>query len=117
LLKNQLDPELFSILRQESLDFLLSKIKADLKACGVIFDSWVSETEICAGEKLTQLIQELKNKNLTYDEEGALLLRTSSAGDEKDRVLIKKNGDYTYFLPDILYHLDKLSRADNLINI
>jgi arginyl-tRNA synthetase len=39
------------------------------------------------------------------------------AGDEKDRVLIKKDGDYTYFLPDILYHLDKLAHADNLINI
>lgn len=117
LLKKQLDLELFSLLRQESLEFLLNKIKYDLKTCGVVFDSWVSETELCADDKLAQLIQELKDRNLTYDEEGALLLKTSSLGDEKNRVLIKKNGDYTYFLPDILYHLNKLARADNLINI
>ena len=111
------NPELFAILRQKSLEFLLNKIKKDLADCGVIFDSWVSETELCTGDKLSQLIQELKNKNLTVEEERALLLKTTLAGEEKNRVLIKKNGDYTYFLPDILYHLDKLARADYLINI
>ncbi|CAI2184158.1 14352_t:CDS:2 [Funneliformis geosporum] len=111
------NPKLFTILRQESLEFLLNKIKKDLADCGVIFDSWVSETELCTGDKLAQLIQELKNKNLTVEEEGALLLKTTLVGEEKNRVLIKKNGDYTYFLPDILYHLDKLARADYLINI
>lgn len=117
LKKKQLDLELLAILRRESLEFLLNKIKDDLKECGVIFDSWISETELCKGERLTKLIQELKNRNLVYNEEGALLLRTTLAGDEKNRVLVKKNGDYTYLLPDILYHTDKLNKADNLINI
>ena len=63
------------------------------------------------------MVQTLSSKNLTYFQEGALFLKTTQAGDKKDRVLVKKNSDYTYLLPDILYHLNKLSRADILINV
>jgi arginyl-tRNA synthetase len=117
LLKNQLDSESFTILRQESLDFLLNKIKKDLKNCRIIFDNWISETELCKNDNLTQLVQTLSSKNLTYFQEEALFLKSSQVGDNKDRVIIKKNGDYTYLLPDTLYHLNKLFRADVLINV
>jgi arginyl-tRNA synthetase len=66
---------------------------------------------------LTQLVQTLSSKNLTYFQEEALFLKTTQIGDNKDRVLIKKNSDYTYLLPDILYHLNKLCRANTLINV
>jgi arginyl-tRNA synthetase len=59
----------------------------------------------------------LEEKNLTYFQEEAKLIKTSLAGDEKDRVIIKKDGEYTYFFSDILYHQNKLKRADKIINI
>ena len=60
---------------------------------------------------------ELEKKNLIYTQEGAVFFRSSLAGDDKDRVIIKRDGDYTYFFSDILYHLNKLQRADKLIHI
>ncbi|CAG8453210.1 3889_t:CDS:10 [Ambispora gerdemannii] len=63
------------------------------------------------------LVQELKEENLIYNHEGATFFRSSLAGDDKDRVIIKQDSDYTYFFSDILYHQDKLKRADKLINI
>jgi len=63
------------------------------------------------------LLTELKEKKLTYLQEGATFFRSSLGGDDKDRVIIKQDGDYTYFFSDILYHQDKLQRADKLINI
>lgn len=117
LLRKEMDSELFAILRQESLELLLDRIKEELKSCGIVFNHWVSETVICGKNGPDKLLQQLKRKNLIYTQEGAVLLKTTLAGDEKDRVIIKENQDYTYFLPDILYHKDKLSRADILVNI
>lgn len=111
------DIELFTLLRTESLDLLLIKIKQDLQLCGVKFDNWVSESKLCEGDNISQLIEKLNKKDLTYSQEEAIYLKTSSAGDDKDRVLVKANQDYTYFLPDILYHENKLSRADATINV
>jgi arginyl-tRNA synthetase len=54
---------------------------------------------------------------LTYSQEGATFFRSSLAGDEKDRVIIKQDGEYTYFLSDIIYHQDKLRRSDQIINV
>jgi arginyl-tRNA synthetase len=67
--------------------------------------------------KHLKLLDKLKNKDLIYYQEGAAVFRSSLAGDEKDRVIIKKDGEYTYFFSDILYHQDKLKRSDQIINV
>jgi arginyl-tRNA synthetase len=64
-----------------------------------------------------KLLAELKKKDLIYSQEGATFFKSSLGGDDKDRVIIKQNGDYAYFFSDILYFLDKLKRADKLIYI
>ncbi|CAG8507114.1 7576_t:CDS:2 [Ambispora gerdemannii] len=81
------------------------------------FDIWFSETSLYEKGKHEKLLTELKAKNLIYSQAGATFFRTSLGGDDKDRVIIKQDSDYTYFFSDILYHLDKLKRADKLINI
>jgi len=63
------------------------------------------------------LLEELKKRNLIYIQEGAAFFRSSLGGDDKDRVIIKQDSDYTYFFSDIIYHQEKLKRADELINI
>ena len=64
-----------------------------------------------------ELLEELKKRDLIYIQDGATFFRSSLGGDDKDRVIIKQDSDYTYFFSDILYHLDKLKRADKLINV
>jgi arginyl-tRNA synthetase len=59
----------------------------------------------------------LQKKGLIYTQEGATFFRSSLSGDDKDRVIIKQDGDYTYFFSDIIYHQEKAKRADKLINI
>lgn len=88
---------------------LLEIIKEDLKLFRVDFDVYSFETKVRANDSVEKLLQKLSN--FTYEEDGAVLLKTSEFGDDKDRVIVKSNGEFTYFLPDIVYHLDKLSRG------
>jgi arginyl-tRNA synthetase len=67
--------------------------------------------------KHLELLAELKKRNLIYTQEGATFFRSSLGSDDKDRVIIKQDDDYTYFFSDILYHQNKLKRADKLIDI
>ena len=62
-------------------------------------------------------LADLRSAGATYEDDGALWLRSSDYGDDKDRVLVKSNGEYTYLLPDAAYHRDKFSRADRLVNV
>ncbi len=85
---------------------------------GVHFDTWSSEREVATPGNLAATLAELKAKGAVYDEYGAVWLRTSSHGDDKDRVLIRSDGEPTYFLPDIAFHRDKFARGwDHLINV
>ena len=94
----------------------LEKLKKDLKEFRVEFDKYSFETKVRENNSVGRLIE--KMKDYVYVSEGATFLKTSDFLDDKDRPIIKSNGDYTYFLPDIVYHLDKLSRnADFLIDI
>lgn len=94
----------------------LEKLKKDLKEFRVEFDKFSFETKVRENNSVGRLIE--KMKDYVYVSEGATFLKTSDFLDDKDRPIIKSNGDYTYFLPDIVYHLDKLSRnADFLIDI
>ena len=96
----------------------LSKIKKDLDLYRVSFDHYQSELDLYKDGKVKNTLEALKNSGFTYDSEGALWLRTTDFGDDKDRVLIKSDGSYTYLLPDIAYHKDKFDRGyDHLINL
>ncbi len=104
--------------RQEGLDALLDGIKKDLDKFRVNFDVFTSEKSLYDRGLVDTVLDGLKNSGKCYIEDGALWLKTSDLYDEKDRVLIKKDGNYTYLLPDIAYHSDKLDRGfDQLIDV
>ena len=88
-----------------------------LAAVNVHHDVWFSERSLVADGRLEQALDELRESGKIFEEDGATWLRTTDAGDDKDRVLIKSGGDFTYLTPDIAYHRDKFSRADQLINV
>ncbi|MCK5553396.1 MAG: arginine--tRNA ligase, partial [Deltaproteobacteria bacterium] len=97
---------------------ILRGIKGDLDQFGVHFDGWFSEKELYREEKVPRAIEDLKTRDLVYEKDGALWLKTSQYGDEKDRVLVKADGETTYFASDVAYHKDKLDRGfEVLINI
>ncbi len=97
---------------------LLDRIKKDLKDFRVEFDVWTSEKKIRESGRIEECLRILNEQGNTYEAEGALWLKTSKYGDDKDRVIVKNDKTYTYFTPDIAYHLDKLDRGyDKLINV
>jgi len=112
-----LNSEDLIIWKKEILGIILFKIRQDLVKCGINFDIWFSETNLYEKNQDLELLNELKAKDLIYSQTGATFFRSSLAGDEKDRVIIKQEEDYTYFFSDILYHRDKLARSDRIIDI
>jgi arginyl-tRNA synthetase len=89
-----------------------------LRDFGVVFQVHTSEQSLYDGGKIPIALDLLAAKGLTYEQDGALWLRTTSFGDDKDRVLRKSDGTYTYLVPDIAYHVDKFSRGfDHLIDV
>lgn len=97
---------------------LLEEIKADLKKLDVTFDHYFSESSLYESGEIDEALETLKKSGHSYSQDGALWFRSSDFGDDKDRVLIKKDNSYTYFTPDIAYHLDKFQRSfDHYINV
>jgi len=97
---------------------LLNEIKQDLKAFGVEFDHWFSETSLTSSGLLEKTLDQLQQKGFLVEKDGALWFRSSQFQDEKDRVITKQNGDRTYLASDIAYHKEKLERGfDVLVNI
>lgn len=112
---NQANYEFF---RQYGLNKELDKLKADLKAFNVEFDVWTSEKSLYDRGLVEKSLDTLKANGYTYEAEGALWLKTTLFNDDKDRVLVKSDGSYTYLTPDIAYHLNKLDRGyDKLIDL
>lgn len=112
----EIDDKNLNVFRDFGIKKELEKIKNDLKEFRVEFDVFTSETDIRHKYDLNKLINDLSK--YCYKQDGALYLRTTDFLDDKDRPLIKSNGDYTYFLPDIIYHFDKIKRnADFLIDV
>lgn len=97
------------------IEILLNKIKQDLKDFRVEFDIWTSEKKIREKGRIEEAIAKLKEKEETYEAEGALWLKSTKYGDEKDRVLIKNDGEYAYITPDIANHLDKFDRGNEKV--
>ncbi|MBF2476174.1 arginine--tRNA ligase [Listeria seeligeri] len=107
-----------SVFRVDALDFETDKLRADLEEFRVSFDEWFSETSLYEENKVLPALERLRENGYIYEQDGATWLRTTDFEDDKDRVLIKSDGSYTYFLPDIAYHLNKLERGfDVLIDI
>ena len=106
------------IFRKKGVDFLLRKIKSDLKDFRVDFDIWSSETDLYKNGEVDYVLNKLKETGNTYEADNALFLKTTLYGDEKDRVLVKSDNNNTYLLPDISYHLNKYKRGyDKLIDV
>nr|WP_205763126.1 arginine--tRNA ligase [Aneurinibacillus aneurinilyticus] len=110
--------ERFVFFRNWGRDKELEKIKIDLADFRVKFDEWFSETSLYETGAIEKIIETLREKGYVYDKDGATWLRSTDFGDDKDRVLIKQDGTYTYLTPDIAYHENKFSRGfEQLINI
>ena len=110
------NPDSFEFFKNRGMELELDKIRKDLKEYGIVFDIFSSERKIRAGGAVEKEIEYLSNH--IYREEGALVLKTTDFLDDKDRVIVKSNGEYTYFMPDIVYHVNKLSRGyDQLIDV
>ena len=97
---------------------LLGLIRDDLKSFGIEFQSWFSEATLLESKAVERALDELKTRGLLFEQEGAWWFRSSKYGDEKDRVVRKQDGEFTYLASDIAYHHDKLRRGyDVLINV
>ncbi|MFB4161606.1 arginine--tRNA ligase [Geomicrobium sp. JSM 1781026] len=104
--------------RELGLSQLLEKLKADLADFRVQFNTWFSETSLYTSGKVVETLETLRENDEVYEQDGATWFRSSAYGDDKDRVLVKQDGSYTYLLPDIAYHKDKLDRGfDQLVDL
>ncbi|GKS14314.1 arginine--tRNA ligase [Paenibacillus chitinolyticus] len=110
--------ERLAYFREYGLKKELDKIKRDLGRFGVKFDEWFSETSIYENNLIDDVLGKLRESGYVYEQDGATWLRTTELGDDKDRVLIKNDGSFTYLTPDVAYHRNKFQRGyDELINI
>lgn len=106
------------IFRRHAEEQVIEHVKRVLGSFGVTFDVWFSERSLHESGVVTQIIDRLRNSGHVYDQDGAVWLRTTDFGDDKDRVIIRENGQLTYFAADIAYHEDKFQRGfDRVINI
>ena len=107
----------YETLQTRALDTIARDIRDDLERFAVTFDRWYSELSLTR-EKIQAVLDTLAERGHTYRKDGALWFRSTAFDDAKDRVLVRKNGQPTYFTSDIAYHLDKYERGfDRLINI
>jgi len=107
---SKLDEDI-SYFKKEGLDILLEEIKKDLDRFRVNFDVFTSEQTLYDKGYVEKVLNNFQKNNHCYIEDNALWLKTSEYGDEKDRVIVKNDGNYTYLLPDIAYHVNKIERG------
>lgn len=100
------------------LSVILSDIRQDLEEFGVVYQEWYSERSLTERGLVDRAIERLRQSNHVYEKDGALWFRSTDYGDEKDRVIVRENGQKTYFASDIAYHLDKMERGfDRVIDV
>ena len=105
-------------LEKRGIEEVLKEVAGSLERFGVHFDNWFSERSLYAKGEVDEALAELEKRGHTYRHEDALWLRTTDFGDDKDRVLIRSNGEATYLTPDIAYHWDKLQRGfERLVDV
>ncbi|HEX7813785.1 arginine--tRNA ligase [Dyella sp.] len=105
------DADDLDAIRQFAVAYLRREQDLDLKAYGVHFDTYFLESSLYTDGKVEETVRELVAHGHTYEEGGALWLRSTDFGDDKDRVMRKSDGTYTYFVPDVAYHLSKWQRG------
>lgn len=112
------DVEDIESIRRFAVTYLRNEQDQDLQAFGVKFDNYYLESSLYADGKVEAAVQALVDAGVTYEQEGALWLKTTDYGDDKDRVMRKSDGGYTYFVPDVAYHMQKFRRGfDQAINV
>ena len=110
-LNGKAEEESIEICAQRGKEIMLEETKLDLGQFGVTFDVWYSESDIHASGLLEDALKMIRERGQLYEKEGALWIMTSQFGDDKDRVIQKKDGQFTYFASDIAYHLEKKRRG------
>lgn len=105
------DPDDPDAIRDFAVAYLRREQDLDLKAFGVEFDVYYLESSLYEDGKVEATVERLRESGYTYEHEGAMWLKTTEFGDDKDRVMRKKDGGYTYFVPDVAYHLIKWQRG------
>ena len=105
-------------IRKFAVAYLRKEQDIDLKTFGVKFDCYYLESSLYTDGSVNQIVQDLQAIGKTYEAEGALWLRTTDDGDDKDRVMRKSDGSFTYFVPDVAYHTSKWNRGfEKVINV
>ena len=105
-------------IRRFAVDYLRREQDLDLNAFGVKFDNYFLESSLYTDGKVEEAVRLLEKAGHAFEGEGALWLRTTAFGDDKDRVMRKSDGTYTYFVPDVAYHLDKFRRGfEHVVNV
>jgi len=108
----------YATFHQVGLDLILANIKHDLTEFSVPFDNWFLESSLLDNDRVAEVLAKLATGGHTYEKNGALWFRSKNLGDEKDRVVVRENGQSTYFASDAAYHHDKFQRGyDKIINI
>ena len=112
------DPADLDAVARRGVELMLEQIRASLHRYGVDYDTWTSERRFHETGKVNAALDRLRETGHTYESEGALWLRTTEFGDDKDRVLLRADGSPTYFAGDVAYHWEKLERGyERLINV
>ncbi len=110
--------EASSVINELSCSLMLREIKRDLNDFGIVFDTWQSEKTLYESGSVQATLEHLRSKGLVYASEGAHWFKSTAFGDDKDRVVIKQDGQYTYFASDIAYHKQKLDKGfDEIIDL
>ena len=105
-------------IQDRALQMMLEEIRGTLEAFGITFDTWFSERSLYERGAVRDCLEELRRRDLVYEQDGALWFRATQFGDDKDRVIVRRDGRPTYFAADIPYHLDKYARGfDHLIDV
>ncbi len=106
-----LGEDLYRVVFDAGLEAILGDIREDLEEFGVVYEQWFSERSLTESGAVQRAIERLREHGRLYEKDGALWFRSSDFGDEKDRVVVRDNGQTTYFASDIAYHMDKLERG------
>jgi arginyl-tRNA synthetase len=105
-------------IRQFAVAYLRHEQDLDLQAFGVRFDNYYLESSLYSSGRVAEAVQKLSDAGKTFEDGGALWLRSTDYGDDKDRVMKKSDGSYTYFVPDVAYHIHKWQRGfDKVVNV
>jgi arginyl-tRNA synthetase len=118
LMANILPSKDYNIIHQHTLKSVLASIESDLEFFGVVYDNWFSESSLHSDGLLSEVEQKLSDNDSLYTEDGAVWFKSSSWGDDKNRVFKRQNGQYTYFAADLAYHWLKFNKGyDRIVDV